>query len=61
MTTTAQLQIRAAAEQLRRIIDAFDVRDQQRRGIEPHVPTPTDREIRAIAESGLAQLGGDCK
>lgn len=57
---TALHQIHAAAVAFRRIIDALDAREQERRGYVAHVPVPTDRELRAIAESGLAQLGGDC-
>ena len=57
MMTTAELQIRAAAEQLRLIVDAIDARDQQARGFPSHVPIPTDADLKRFAQIGLAHLG----
>jgi hypothetical protein len=55
---TADSSIHAAADQLRRIIDALESREQRARGLLEHVPSPDDRALRQIAELALSHLGG---
>lgn len=54
---SASSDIAAAAEQLELLVDALDVREQQRRGVEPHVMTATDDDLRQRAVNALRLLG----
>lgn len=55
---TPQHAIGAAAAQLKIIITALEDREQQARGHASHVPIPTDRDLKRIAELALSHLGG---
>lgn len=52
------INVAGAVEQLELAVTAFDVREQQRRGVDHHVMTATDADIRARIQNAINLLTG---